>query len=89
MPGMTIRESFESKVKRELNRTRDDSGQYTQKNLKEDNNVKQMVTTGSKGSYINISQMSVCMGQQSVEGCCIVRIPASDTAALYEGRLQP
>ncbi|KAG6372950.1 hypothetical protein JVT61DRAFT_6991 [Boletus reticuloceps] len=34
----------------------------------EGNNVKQMVTTGSKGSYINISQMSVCVGQQSVEG---------------------
>ncbi|KAF8440259.1 hypothetical protein L210DRAFT_3645433 [Boletus edulis BED1] len=72
MPGMTIRESFESKVERELNRARDDSGQYAQQNLKEDNNVKQMVTAGSKGSYINISQMSVCVGQQSVEGC---RIP--------------
>ncbi|KIJ58730.1 hypothetical protein HYDPIDRAFT_163162 [Hydnomerulius pinastri MD-312] len=68
LPGMTIRESFESKVERELNRARDDSGQYAQKNLKEDNNVKQMVTAGSKGSYINISQMSVCVGQQSVEG---------------------
>ncbi|KIK43849.1 hypothetical protein CY34DRAFT_803352 [Suillus luteus UH-Slu-Lm8-n1] len=68
LPGMTIRESFESKVERELNRARDDSGQYAQKNLKDDNNVKQMVTAGSKGSYINISQMSVCVGQQSVEG---------------------
>jgi DNA-directed RNA polymerase II subunit RPB1 len=35
-------------------------------------NVKQMVTAGSKGSYINILQMSVCVWQQSVEGC---RIP--------------
>ncbi|OAX40478.1 beta and beta-prime subunits of DNA dependent RNA-polymerase [Rhizopogon vinicolor AM-OR11-026] len=68
LPGMTIRESFESKVEGELNRARDDSGQYAQKNLKDDNNVKQMVTAGSKGSYINISQMSVCVGQQSVEG---------------------
>ncbi|KAG2745504.1 DNA-directed RNA polymerase II, subunit 1 [Suillus brevipes Sb2] len=57
LPGMTIRESFESKVERELNRARDDSGQYAQKNLKDDNNVKQMVTAGSKGSYINISQI--------------------------------
>ncbi|KAF8834028.1 beta and beta-prime subunits of DNA dependent RNA-polymerase [Paxillus ammoniavirescens] len=68
VPGMTIRESFESKVEGELNRACDDSGQYTQKNLKGDNNVKQMVTAGSKGSYINISQMSVCVGQRSVEG---------------------
>ncbi|KDQ53026.1 hypothetical protein JAAARDRAFT_197811 [Jaapia argillacea MUCL 33604] len=67
-PGMTIRESFESRVERELNLARDQSGQYAQKNLKEDNNVKQMVVAGSKGSFINISQMSVCVGQQSVEG---------------------
>ncbi|EGN92710.1 hypothetical protein SERLA73DRAFT_98944 [Serpula lacrymans var. lacrymans S7.3] len=67
-PGMTIRESFESKVQRELNLARDDCGQYAQKSLKEDNNVKQMVVAGSKGSFINISQMSVCVGQQSVEG---------------------
>ncbi|KAF8835180.1 beta and beta-prime subunits of DNA dependent RNA-polymerase [Paxillus ammoniavirescens] len=68
MPGMTIREPFESKAEVELGQARDDSGQYAQKNLKEDNNTKQMVTAGSKGSYINISQMSVCVGQQSVEG---------------------
>ena len=67
-PGMTIRESFEKKVERELNLARDHSGQYAQKHLKEDNNVKQMVVAGSKGSFINISQMSVCVGQQSVEG---------------------
>ncbi|KAJ7500689.1 RNA polymerase II largest subunit [Mycena galericulata] len=41
-----------------LNLARDDSGQYAQKNLKEDNNVKQTVVAGSKGSFINISQMS-------------------------------
>ncbi|KAL5518423.1 RPO21_1 [Sanghuangporus vaninii] len=67
-PGMTIRESFESQVERELNLARDRTGQYAQENLKEDNNVKQMVVAGSKGSFINISQMSVCVGQQSVEG---------------------
>jgi DNA-directed RNA polymerase II subunit RPB1 len=67
-PGMTIRESFESKVERELNLARDQNGQYAQKHLKEDNNVKQMVVAGSKGSFINISQMSVCVGQQIVEG---------------------
>ncbi|KAF8584960.1 beta and beta-prime subunits of DNA dependent RNA-polymerase [Ramaria rubella] len=67
-PGMTIRESFESKVNRELNVARDETGQEVQKSLKDDNNVKQMVVAGSKGSFINISQMAVCVGQQSVEG---------------------
>jgi DNA-directed RNA polymerase II subunit RPB1 len=67
-PGMTIRESFESLVEHQLNLAHDTLGQYAQKHLKEDNNVKQMVVAGSKGSFINISQMSVCVGQQSVDG---------------------
>ncbi|KAF7333371.1 DNA-directed RNA polymerase subunit [Mycena venus] len=71
-PGMTIRESFEKMVERMLDVARGNSGGYAQENLKEDNNVKQMVAAGSKGSFINISQMLVCVGQQSVEGC---RIP--------------
>ena len=67
-PGMTIRESFEAKVNRTLNKARDDVGSRAEKELPDWNNVKQMVTAGSKGSFINISQMSACVGQQSVEG---------------------
>ena len=67
-PGMTIRESFESMVNQELNRARDIAGSSAQKSLRESNNVKQMVVAGSKGSFINISQMTACVGQQNVEG---------------------
>ncbi|KAJ8073227.1 DNA-directed RNA polymerase II core subunit rpo21 [Marasmius tenuissimus] len=67
-PGMTIHELFESLVERQLNLASDLSGWFVQKNLKEVNNIKQMVVAGSKGSFINISQMSVCVGRQSVEG---------------------
>lgn len=67
-PSMTIRESFKSGVERQLNLAHDTSSQYAQKHLKEDNNVKQMVVASSKGSCINISQMLVCVSQQSVEG---------------------
>lgn len=67
-PGMSIRESFESKVNKALNSARDKSGRSAEKSLKGDNNVKQMVVAGSKGSFINISQMSACVGQQIVEG---------------------
>ncbi|TEB31022.1 beta and beta-prime subunits of DNA dependent RNA-polymerase [Coprinellus micaceus] len=56
-----------SSVETVLNKARDTSGQYAQKHLK-DNNVKQMVVAGSKGCFINTSQMSVCVGQRSVEG---------------------
>eukprot|EP00842_Homolaphlyctis_polyrhiza_P004411 jgi/Hompol1/4971/HPOL_004068-RA len=68
LTGMTIRESFESHVNRELNQARDSAGKSAQKSLKDYNNVKQMVVAGSKGSYINISQMTACVGQQNVEG---------------------
>ena len=67
-PGMTLRESFEQKVSKILNEARDSAGKSAETSLKNSNNVKQMVTAGSKGSYINISQMSACVGQQIVEG---------------------
>ncbi|KAJ3190857.1 DNA-directed RNA polymerase II subunit rpb1 [Irineochytrium annulatum] len=67
-PGMSIRETFEAKVKSELNKARDNAGKSAEKSLNEHNNARQMVIAGSKGSSINISQMSACVGQQSVEG---------------------
>ncbi|SCU92753.1 LANO_0E01992g1_1 [Lachancea nothofagi CBS 11611] len=66
--GMTLRESFEDNVVRYLNEARDKAGRSAEVNLKDLNNVKQMVSAGSKGSFINIAQMSACVGQQSVEG---------------------
>jgi len=57
---------FESLVKHQLNLSCDTSSQYAQKHLKEINNVKQVVVVGSRGSFIKISQISVCVGQQSV-----------------------
>ncbi|KAH3902686.1 DNA-directed RNA polymerase II subunit RPB1 SCDLUD_000270 [Saccharomycodes ludwigii] len=66
--GMTLRESFEDNVVRFLNEARDKAGRSAEVNLKDLNNVKQMVSAGSKGSFINIAQMSACVGQQSVEG---------------------
>ncbi|WCJ32728.1 DNA-directed RNA polymerase II subunit RPB1 [Euphorbia peplus] len=67
-PGRTMMESFENKVNQVLNRARDDAGSSAQKSLSESNNLKAMVTAGSKGSFINISQMTACVGQQNVEG---------------------
>lgn len=51
-----------------LNKARDEAGRAAQSSLDEGNNVKAMVTAGSKGSFINISQMIACVGQQNVEG---------------------
>ncbi|KAK7289789.1 hypothetical protein RIF29_03733 [Crotalaria pallida] len=67
-PGRTMMDSFENRVNQTLNRARDDAGNSAQKSLSESNNLKAMVTAGSKGSFINISQMTACVGQQNVEG---------------------
>lgn len=68
LPGMNVRETFESKVSKALNKARDDAGTVTEKSLKDLNNATQMALSGSKGSTINISQMTAVVGQQSVEG---------------------
>ncbi len=56
-PGRTMMESFENQVNQVLNKARDDAGKSAQNSLKDTNNVVRMVTAGSKGSFINISQV--------------------------------
>lgn len=68
LPGMNVRETFESRVSKALNSARDNAGDRTEKSLKDLNNAIQMARSGSKGSAINISQMTAVVGQQSVEG---------------------
>lgn len=68
LPGMDLMETFESKVNSVLNKARNVSGGLAQNSLNSQNNMKAMVVSGSKGSYINISQITTCLGQQNVEG---------------------
>ncbi|KAJ2725253.1 DNA-directed RNA polymerase II core subunit rpo21 [Coemansia sp. Benny D115] len=68
LPGMTVKETFESTVNQELGKARDNAGKKVSAQLKETNNVRQMVDAGSKGSFINVSQMTSCVGPQNVEG---------------------
>ncbi|KAL9087767.1 MAG: hypothetical protein Q9159_003450 [Coniocarpon cinnabarinum] len=68
LPGKTLRETFESHVSKALNEARDEAGKVTQESLKDLNNALQMANSGSKGSVINIAQMTAVVGQQAVEG---------------------
>ncbi|KAI1413283.1 beta and beta-prime subunits of DNA dependent RNA-polymerase [Hypoxylon sp. FL1857] len=68
LPGMNVRETFESKVSKALNSARDKAGTTTENSLKDINNAVVMARSGSKGSSINISQMTALVGQQIVEG---------------------
>lgn len=67
-PGRTMQESFEDHVNICLNEARDNAGKESVKSLTAENNFKATVTSGSKGSFINISQIMGCVGQQNVEG---------------------
>lgn len=58
-PGNTLRQTFENQVNRILNDARDKTGSKAQKSLSDFNNFKAMVVAGSKGSKINISQVSM------------------------------
>ena len=58
----------EQNINTVLNKARDSSGNFVQKNLKKDNSLFQMVSGGSKGSIINIAQIMACVGQQNVNG---------------------
>nr|CAB3491643.1 unnamed protein product [Digitaria exilis] len=80
-PGRTMMESFENELNLVLNRARDEVGASAQNSLSESNNLKAMATAGSKGSFLNISQMAACVGQQNVEG---KRIPFG-----FSGRTLP
>jgi DNA-directed RNA polymerase II subunit RPB1 len=67
-PGKTVLETFESQVRSVLDKARDDAGRYAERSLDETNNVKAMVTAGSKGSFVNIAQIIALVGQQVVSG---------------------
>ncbi|KAK7252815.1 hypothetical protein RIF29_37032 [Crotalaria pallida] len=66
-PGQTM-ESFEKRVCQTLDQARDDAGNSVHRSSSKLNNLKAIVTAGSKGSFINMSKMTACVGQQKVEG---------------------
>ncbi|KAI6190923.1 DNA-directed RNA polymerase subunit [Aphelenchoides bicaudatus] len=67
-PGMTESETLESLILHELSQIRDHAGKSCVKNLSKYNSPLLMAICGSKGSYINISQMIASVGQQSISG---------------------
>ncbi len=66
--GKTNEEEFETKVNNILSKAQNDAGREALKNLSKDNRFVIMFNAGSKGSEINIQQMTACLGQQNVDG---------------------
>jgi len=66
--GKTNETEFEMRVNNILSKAQNDAGREALKNLSRDNRFVVMFNAGSKGSEINIQQMTACLGQQNVEG---------------------
>lgn len=66
--GLTREQTLESLILKELSEIRDHAGKACIKQLSHKNSPLVMANCGSKGSYINVSQMAVCVGQQSIRG---------------------
>lgn len=67
-PGCTEEETLEAVMLKELSQIRDEAGTACVKELSRHNSALIMALCGSKGSYINISQMIACVGQQAISG---------------------
>ncbi len=73
IPGNTLRESLEAKIQDELAKARDEAGSVSAEYLGMTNEAVIMAKTGARGNMLNLSQMSACVGQQSVRGNRIMR----------------
>ncbi|XP_036146712.1 DNA-directed RNA polymerase III subunit RPC1 isoform X2 [Monomorium pharaonis] len=67
-PGCSEEETLESKILNELSVIRELVGKDCLKELHRTNTPLIMALCGSKGSFINISQMIACVGQQAING---------------------
>ncbi|XP_066147818.1 DNA-directed RNA polymerase III subunit RPC1 [Euwallacea fornicatus] len=67
-PGCTPEETLEAIILKELSVIREHAGQACVAELPATNSPLIMALSGSKGSFINISQMIACVGQQALNG---------------------
>jgi len=68
LPGQTLEETLENKIMQRLSRARDKAGEIAAEYLDIFNNALVMARTGARGNILNLTQMSACLGQQSVRG---------------------
>jgi len=66
--GLTNKDEFELQINNILNEASKEAGNIAKESLQKENRFVIMVSAGSKGSEINISNMVSCLGQQNVDG---------------------
>ena len=68
LPGRSIEETLEMEIMRVTGRARDMAGEIAGEHLGLENSAVIMAKSGARGSMLNLSQMSGCVGQQAVRG---------------------
>jgi DNA-directed RNA polymerase subunit A' len=68
LPGRSLEETLEMEIMRVTGRTRDMAGEIASSHLGLNNSAVIMAKSGARGSMLNLSQMSGCVGQQAVRG---------------------
>lgn len=66
--GCSAEQTLEAMILKELSVIRDHAGKACLRELHKSNSPLTMAVCGSKGSFINISQMIACVGQQAISG---------------------
>jgi DNA-directed RNA polymerase II subunit RPB1 len=66
--GKSNANEFEIKVNGALNEAIQDTGKVVAKHQLKTNRMVNMVESGSKGTKVNIAQVTACVGQQNVDG---------------------
>jgi len=68
IPGLSAEETRETKLLQILNKVRTEAGQTIKEGFSKDSMASKMITSGAKGSILNISQISGLIGQQVLNG---------------------
>jgi len=71
--GKSVKDTLEELIVLELNNSRNKAGKLAEDHLKVNNFALAMAKTGARGSLLNITQMTACIGQQAVRGKRILR----------------
>ena len=66
IPGKTLEETREIKILQTLNAIRTKIGKVVEKEVSKANPVSVMISAGSGGNVLNITQMACCIGQQAL-----------------------
>ena len=68
LPGRSAEETRELKILQILNEVRTQIGDVVKNNFPKDNNVNNMISSKARGSMLNVTQISCCVGQQVLNG---------------------